>query len=109
MRQRRRKLDGDLALWGDADGLVAVPLAGFAISLEEPALGLPPLTPFGCGELGSVQVVSVAQQPLAAAHDTYTPGLMIGPLLFEPVLEQVQAAGLGEPLLSAVIAARCLL
>ena len=88
----------DLAVGGDADRLVPEPFAGLAVGGEEPARGLPAFPPFGLGELGGGQVVPGAQQPLAAPHDAHAPGLLVGPAALEPVLEDVQAAGLGEPL-----------
>lgn len=41
MRQWGRELDRDLAVRGDTDRLVPVPLAGLAVGGEEPACGLP--------------------------------------------------------------------
>jgi hypothetical protein len=48
--QRCGQLDGDLAIRGDADRLVPVPLAGLAVGGEEPAFRFPPLAPCGLGE-----------------------------------------------------------
>ncbi|MDX3099583.1 hypothetical protein [Nonomuraea angiospora] len=56
----------------------------------------------------SLQVVLGTGQPFAAPHHAHPPGLLIGPLPLQPVLQEVQAAGLGEPLPRRAVAARLL-
>jgi hypothetical protein len=73
---------------------MAEPLARFPVRLQEPARCLPPLPPRGPRELGGVQVVPVACEPLPAAHDPDAAGDAVGRLGTQPVLKDLQAPGL---------------
>ncbi|MEQ4724525.1 hypothetical protein [Nonomuraea sp. B19D2] len=93
---------------GDADGLVAVPFTGLAVGGQEPACGFPPLPPLVLGESCGVQMVAGAGEPFAAAHRADPPVLLVGPQTRQPVLQEVQAAGLGEPFQLGAVATRSL-
>ncbi|MGW7345270.1 pyridoxal-phosphate dependent enzyme [Streptomyces sp. NPDC054854] len=106
VRERGGQLDADLAIRGDSDRLVAVPLAGLSVGGEEPALRLPTFPPCGLGQLGGGQVVSGVEQAPAAAYDVHDSGLALGASDIETVLQRRQAPGLVEPLALRAVAAR---
>ncbi|MFI6733647.1 hypothetical protein ACIBI9_12025 [Nonomuraea sp. NPDC050451] len=103
--QRCGEPDRRLAVGGDADGLVAVAFAGLAVGGQEPARGLPGLPPLGLGEPGGLKVVPSAGEPFAASHHAHPPRPLIGPQVLQPILQEVQTAGLGEPLLRRAVTA----
>ncbi|SFG08590.1 hypothetical protein SAMN02787118_115213 [Streptomyces mirabilis] len=105
-RQRGRKLDTDLTVRGDADGLVPVSLPGFPVSGEEPALRLPPLPPLCLGEPGLGQVVPGTRQPFAASHRVNPSGLPVLNGRRVPVLQHCQPTRLRMPLPRGPVAAR---
>ncbi|REH20688.1 hypothetical protein SAMN05428941_2471 [Streptomyces sp. 2114.2] len=98
MSERSREPEGHLAVRGDADRLVPEAFPGLPVRLHKPPLGFPPLTPLGLGESGIGQVVPRVGEALAAPDHVHPPGFPVRAGTREPVLQDVQAPGLGMPL-----------
>src|SRR5690606_35136708 len=84
------EFEGDPALAGDADGLVAEPLPRLTVRPQKAPSGLPPGAPPRLGEPCCREVVAGVQQPFAAAHHAYPPGFPVRACRPEPVGEHLQ-------------------
>src|SRR5664280_3512961 len=101
--------EADLAVRGDADGLVAVPFPGLPIGRQEHPGGVPPVAPLRLAQTSVSEVVPGVRHAAATTDDVHDPGVPVGSDRCTALLQRGQASRLGEPLLPGLLPAGCAL